>query len=66
MADYFVFVQGMRGPEGQILRGEVPLTGSGKSVVKYLFGPLKLEGENTTLSLDDLILKYQDKIVSHE
>lgn len=55
---YFVFIQGMRNPEAQILY-EMPFTGEGKKTVKYLFGPQEI-GDHETL--DECILKFKDKL----
>lgn len=67
MSDYLVFIEGVGGkPAAQILRGEVPLNPNGKPLAKYLFGPLKLEGEDADLNLDALALKYSRNIISSD
>ena len=58
---YFVFIKGLRGPEGQLL-SELPVTGEGKDKQTYLFGPHKLKDGDENRNLDYLILKFKDKI----
>jgi hypothetical protein len=54
---YFAFNQGLRGPEGQTF-AEIPVNGNGKPQQSYLFGPVEVGSE----SLDELILKFKDKL----
>lgn len=60
---YFIFKQGMRDLEGQIIYGDGQVDGSGKSTLKEIF-KIKLEDDDLKLSLDELILKYKDKAKS--
>lgn len=57
---YFVFINGLRGPEGQILN-ELPTDGNGKFSQQTLF-QAKLTPDEEKLSLDELILKFKDKV----
>ena len=67
MSNYLVLIEGVGGNSvAQILHGEVPLNPNGKLLAKYLFGPLKLEGEDAALSLDALALKYSRNFISSE
>lgn len=58
---YFVFLQGMREPEGQIIYG-FPHSGEGQKIVKYLFGPVEIQDE----TLSECIEKYNDKLPSSQ
>jgi hypothetical protein len=54
---YFAFIPGLRGPEGQIFN-EIPVSGNGKRTQTYLFGPVEVADEK----LDSLILKFKDQL----
>lgn len=59
---YFIFKRGAKEPEGQIVYGDDHVNGSGKSTLNEIF-KIKLEnGEYDNLSLDELILKFRDKV----
>lgn len=61
MNKYFIFKNGYKGPEGQIIYGDDYVNGSGKSTLNEIF-KVKLEGIDIELSLDELILKFKDKV----
>lgn len=54
---FFVWMQGLRGPEPQIW-AEEPIDGNGKPVKKTLF-KIKLSQAEQSLSLDYLTMKYE-------
>lgn len=58
---YFIFKRGAKQLEGQIIYGDDHVDGSGKSTLNDIF-KIKLEGDDAELSLDELILKFKDKL----
>lgn len=61
MNKYFIFKNGPKGSEGQIIYGDDHVNGSGKSILNEIF-KIKLEDDNLKLSLDELILKFKSKV----
>lgn len=61
MNKYFILKPSLRGFEGQIIYGDDHVDGSGKSTLNEIF-KIKLEGDDAELSLDELILKFKDKL----
>lgn len=57
MPKYFVWLTGLRGPEAQLWTSE-PVDGNGKPIKGTLFKQ-KLSEQEETLSLDQLILKFE-------
>ena len=58
---FFVWMQGLRGPEPQIW-AEEPVDGNGKSIKSALF-KRKLSSDEEILSLNELAVKYEkDKL----
>mgnify|MGYP003435402595 CR=1 FL=1 len=58
---YFIFKRSAKQLEGQIIYGDDHVDGSGKSTLNDIF-KIKLEGDDAELSLDELILKFKDKL----
>ena len=61
MNKYFIFKNGPKGLEGQIVYGDDHVNGSGKSTLNEIF-KVKLDDEDLKLSLDGLILKFKDSV----
>ena len=61
MDKYFIFKNGTKGLEGQIVYGEDHVNGSGKSTLNEVF-KVKLEGKELVMSLDELIARFKDKV----
>jgi hypothetical protein len=61
MDKYFIFKNGLKGLEGQIVYGNDHVNGSGKSTLNEVF-KVKLEGKELVMSLDELILKFKDSV----
>lgn len=57
---YFVWLAGQKGPTAQIWHN-APMTGEGKSKLVPLFQH-KLTEREELFSLDELILKFKDKV----
>jgi len=55
---YFVFIKGMREPEGQIFHEYLPMTGEGKKKFDCLFGPVEIQDE----TLDECVSKFKHKL----
>jgi len=60
MSRYFVWLNGLLGPEAQIWN-DLPTDGNGKMRHKPIFQQ-KLTDEEANLSLDELILKFKSKV----